>query len=103
MNPITLLRNFGYVAVAEGVSYLALFLITMPLKYGLDIPEPNIYVGYAHGALFALYMLLATWASIRMNWTFKTYILLFIASLLPFATFYMEKVFLRKEIANLGG
>ena len=103
MKTISLLRNFGYIAVAEGISYLALFVITMPLKYGLDMPGPNIYVGYAHGALFVAYMVLATLATLRMKWSFKIYVLLFIASLLPFATFYMEKVFLRKEIANLGG
>jgi integral membrane protein len=103
MNKITLLRNFGYIAVAEGISYLALFVITMHLKYWMDMPGPNIYVGYAHGALFLAYMVLAALASLRIKWSFTTFVLLFIASLLPFATFYVEKVFLRRELANLGG
>jgi integral membrane protein len=101
MTSLQLLRQFSWVAIAEGVSYLALFLVTMPLKYIWDMPQPNIYVGYAHGALFFAYMILALWATLRMRWGVKVFTLLFIAALLPFATFYMEKVFLRKEIAKL--
>jgi integral membrane protein len=93
-----LLINFQWVAIAEGVSYLALFFITMPLKYVFDLPVPNIYVGNTHGLLFLLYIGLAVLSAMKLRWSFKVTFLVLAASLLPFATFYMEKKFLRAEI-----
>ena len=45
------------IAWLEGISFL-LFGISMPLKYGFDIPEPNYFIGMGHGILFILYNLL---------------------------------------------
>ena len=42
------------VAWSEGISFL-LFGISMPLKYGYDMPEPNYVIGMAHGVLFILF------------------------------------------------
>ncbi len=53
-----MLKTFRYTAIIEGISYLALFAISMPLKYLAGLGEPNKYIGYAHGFLFILYMIL---------------------------------------------
>ncbi|CAM4309936.1 DUF3817 domain-containing protein [Zobellia nedashkovskayae] len=89
-----MLSFFRVIAVLEGISYLALFAITMPLKYLADLPMPNKYVGYAHGALFITYVILAVVLWMEQKWSIKKGIIILIASLLPFATFYVEKKYL---------
>lgn len=90
---------FRAIALLEGVSYLALFTISMPLKRLAGIPEPNMYIGYAHGFLFIAYVLLAFlfWRSER--WGFKRLLILMIASLLPFGTFYIDQKYLAPKTA----
>lgn len=92
-----MLGLFRIVAILEGISYLALFGITMPLKYWADILEPNKWVGYAHGILFIAFIVLAVIVCIRKKWGFKRMAILGIASLLPFATFYVEEKYLRED------
>ena len=79
----------------EGVSYL-LFGVTMPLKYIYDILEPNMVVGMAHGVLFMLYCLLGLSCAIKFKWTFGFSFLVFVLSLVPFGTFYLEAKHLKK-------
>jgi integral membrane protein len=86
--------NFGrfrIVAFFEGLSYLALFFITMPLKYIYGMGELNKIVGMAHGVLFILYALLLIPVKSEENWSYRKTFKAFIASLLPFGTFWAEK------------
>jgi integral membrane protein len=57
-NKIKVLKTFKILAIAEGISFLILLLIAMPLKYTFQITEPVKYVGWAHGVLFVLYCIL---------------------------------------------
>lgn len=82
---------FRIIAILEGISYLALFAVTMPLKYMADLPLPNKYVGYAHGGLFIAYCILAIVVCVVKKWGFKRIAIFLVASLLPFATFYIER------------
>ena len=50
-------KLFHTVAFIEGLSYLFLLGIAMPLKYWADLPLFVKYGGWAHGVLFILYML----------------------------------------------
>ncbi|PTX62650.1 integral membrane protein [Kordia periserrulae] len=90
------LKTFRWIAIAEGISYIA-FFITMPLKYMMEILWPNKIVGIAHGILFIMYVVYAYLVTEEQKWTMKRFALLFIASLLPFATFYVEKKYLRTK------
>ncbi|RTE53422.1 DUF3817 domain-containing protein [Arenibacter aquaticus] len=94
-----MLKIFSLTALLEGISYLLLFGIGMPLKYVAQIPEPNIYIGYAHGFLFIAYVALAVMVCVERKWSLKTFIILFIASLLPFGTFYIDKKYLKPQMA----
>lgn len=69
----------------------------MPLKYWAGIGEPNIYVGYAHGVLFIGYVVIAALACWKWGWGIKRYVVLFIASLLPFGTFYADDHYLKQK------
>ena len=83
------------IAWSEGISYL-LFGISMPLKYGFDIPEPNHVIGMAHGILFILYNLLVLGFVTKNKWKLKKIILLCFLSLVPFGTFYGDYKYLKK-------
>lgn len=92
-----LLKRFRQIAVLEGISYLLLLFIAMPLKYLANIPEAVKYTGWAHGVLFMLYgiMLIQVWQ--HYNWKFSKAALVFIASLLPFAPFYVDRKLKEEE------
>ncbi len=90
-----MLNTFRITAILEGISYLALFAISMPLKYLAGLRDPNIYIGYVHGFLFIAYLALAVILTMQLKWGKKRLTILFIASLLPFATFYIDKKYLR--------
>ncbi len=84
------LKIFMKIAFLEGISYLLLLLIAMPLKYLANIPEGVKYIGWAHGVLFVLFCayLLKVW--IGLKWSFGKTFLAFVASLLPFGTFILD-------------
>jgi len=90
-----MLTLFRIIAILEGISYLTIFALTMPLKYLADIPMPNKNVGYAHGALFISYLVLAVIFWKKKKWSIKKGIILLLASLLPFATFYVDQKYLK--------
>jgi integral membrane protein len=87
---MTPLGWFLRVARVEGVSLLALVGVCVPLKYGLGIPEPTAWVGWAHGVLVFLF-LLALWSAARVEgWTLRTVAVAFACSLVPGGTFVFE-------------
>ncbi len=92
-----MLKSLRITAVLEGISYLLLFTLSMPLKHWAGIGQPNIYIGYAHGFLFIAYLAIALLVWKERAWPRKILVYLVLASLLPFGTFYIEKHFLRKQ------
>lgn len=88
------LNAFRWIAILEGISFIA-FFITMPLKYYMEMPMPNKVVGMTHGVLFLIYVLFAYLVTEEQKWKLKTFGILFLASLIPFATFYVERKYLR--------
>ncbi len=83
--------RFRLVAISEGISFIVLLFIAMPLKYIAGLPEAVKYVGWAHGLLFMLYILALITVKINLNWDFEKTAVAFIASLLPFGTFVLDK------------
>ena len=85
------LKVLRLVAILEGISYLLLFAITMPLKYYADLLWPNEIMGMAHGVLFIAYVILVFMAWPIQKWSFWKMCLAQLASLFPFCTFIAEK------------
>ena len=85
------LGRFRFIAILEGISFLILLFIAMPLKYVAGKPEFVKYVGWAHGVLFVLYLIFLLQAWTKQQWKFGKVIKAFVASLLPFGTFVMDK------------
>lgn len=91
MNLRTALGRFRLVTLLEGISYLVLLFIAMPLKYMAGIPEAVRIVGSAHGALFVLFLLTMVAAAAEYNWRLLRLIKYFVLSLIPFANFWIER------------
>jgi integral membrane protein len=79
------------VAAIEGLSYLTLLFVAMPLKYMAGFPLAVRIVGSVHGALFVWGGLLALEGIRRRGkpWSWGCQIL--IAALLPFGTFFLDR------------
>ncbi len=88
VSPDTPVGRFRIVAFWEGISYLLLLFVAMPLKYGLGIDMGVRVVGMAHGVLFIAYLatLGLAWSYLRTNRGVQAFVL----SLVPFGTFWLE-------------
>ena len=88
MNSIQTLRVLGNI---EGVSYLLLLGIAMPMKYIYGMPVAVKFVGIAHGVLFIAYCLLLALQMRANKWNLLFGIYLFVATLIPFGTFVTDR------------
>jgi len=86
-------------AIIEGISYLILLFVAMPIKYIFDIPEPVKYFGWIHGVLFLFYMAVLIIAAVNYKWSVKRIVIYVIGSVLPFVPFILDKN-LKKEYAQ---
>ena len=87
----TPLQAFRTVGFAEGISFLVLLGIAMPLKYAAGLPEVVLVVGWAHGVLWVLYLLTAVRAAVAERWSFGTFVRAGVASVLPFGPFVFDR------------
>lgn len=87
----TPIGRFRVIALVEGLSYLAILFVTMPLKYFLEMPGPNKVIGMAHGVLFILYILMALQLHFLLKWKKRLTFIVLLASIIPFGTFYLER------------
>ena len=87
----TSLGRLRILALLEGLSFLILLFITMPIKYLLHNHQPNLFFGFVHGLLFVLYVLAVIQVSIEQTWPIKKIGLALLASIVPFGTFWADK------------
>jgi integral membrane protein len=92
------LRRFRIIAIGEGISYLFLLFIAMPLKYLADMPGAVLFTGWVHGILFILYMIFLLNVKLKYKWGLGKSFLAVIASLLPFGPFILDKKILSKDL-----
>jgi integral membrane protein len=91
--------RFRAIALIEGVSYLLLLGVAMPLKYFAGFPQAVLAVGWAHGVLFVLYMVALAEVSLARRWRPLRILGAFVASLIPFGTFLLDARLRREERA----
>ena len=92
--------NIGRLRIAgflEGISYLALLCICMPLKYIGGIPESTFFVGMAHGIIFIIYCVLVMVVMMKYKWNLMKTFWALLASVLPFGTFVVDVRIFRQE------
>ena len=94
-----LLPIFRITALLEGISYLLLLFIAVPIKYLYEDPQYVKMLGMPHGVLFMAYVVLAILISAKMKWSTRTLWIVLIASVIPFGTFYIDKKYLKPSNA----
>jgi len=82
------LRRAG---ISEGVSFLLLLGIAMPLKYFFQQPMAVTIVGWIHGILFVAFLVLAWEVKTDRSKSFKWFALAFLAAIVPTGTFFFDK------------
>lgn len=87
----TTLGRFRLIAIIEGISYLVLLFIAMPLKYMADMPMAVKITGSVHGFLFVAFMVFLLLAWVQYKWSFSKATLAFLSSLVPFGTFLFDR------------
>ncbi len=86
----TALGRFRLISLVEGVSYVVLMAVAMPLKYLADRPAAVTLVGGIHGALFVLFALALVAVAVKLRWSLRTCAIAMIAALLPLGAFWLE-------------
>jgi len=94
-NSISNLRLIGFI---EGVSFLILLLVAMPLKYYLDFPMAVKITGWIHGVLFILYIAAVFLAMKAMRWNWFSVFVALVASLIPIGTFVLDSSLKKREL-----
>ncbi len=92
------LNIFRITALLEGVSYILLLFIATPIKYFLDDPQYVKLLGMPHGMLFIAYIIMAFMLKKGFKWTRNQFLLVLLASILPFGTFYIDKKYLKPSV-----
>lgn len=85
------IQTLRIIGLLEGISFLLLLFIAMPMKYILDNPVLVKYVGMGHGVLFILFLIVLFTVCERQKWSIYMFILGLIASILPFGTFVFDR------------
>jgi integral membrane protein len=92
-----MVKIFKITAILEGISFLVLIANMFIIKMN----NPELYhtilrpLGMTHGFLFIGYVVLAILITKSQEWSSKTLAIVLAASFLPFATFYVEKKYVK--------
>jgi len=94
---LSLLRKAG---IAEGISFLVLLGIAMPLKYHFQQPIAVKILGWAHGILFVTFLFLAWEVKTDRNKSLKWFATAFLAAIIPTGTFFFDKKLKEEEMIS---
>jgi integral membrane protein len=92
--PIGRLRIVG---IVEGISFLLLLGIAMPLKYMAGMPQMVSVVGMAHGVLWLLFVAAVLDVRMRRDWPLSRVGIALLSSLLPFGPFVLDASLRREQ------
>ena len=90
-----MLKLFRVIAFFEGISYILLLFIAVPIKYVFDDPTYVKMLGMPHGVLFMIYIIFSFIVNIKLKWNMKELFIILIASLVPLGTFYVDRKYLK--------
>jgi len=93
----TTLGRLRLIAFIEGVSFLILLFVAMPLKYFFEQPQAVRSVGSIHGGLFVAYVILVFLTMRELKWDWAKTGLLILISFIPFGNFYADQKWLAPE------
>ncbi len=88
-----MLKIFRGISLIEGISFLLILCVTLNI-ISRDFVQ---VLGMGHGVFFMIYIVFAFLTSHKQKWSFLTFILILLASLIPFAFIGVE-AFAQKEL-----
>lgn len=91
--------QFRVVSLLEGLSYLLLLGIAVPVKYLAHDPSLVRLMGRVHGALFVLFVLALVRAATAASWSARQWGTAAIASVVPGGAFWLERKLRSEEPA----
>jgi integral membrane protein len=97
MNP---LRQLRFVALLEGLSFVLLLFVAMPLKYLAELPIAVRIVGSVHGLLFLVFVGALYRVVLEYEWPARRWLAAFVSSIVPFGTLVFDRS-LKREIEEL--
>jgi len=86
----TAIGRLRLIGMAEGISFLVLLGVAMPLKYVWGMALAVKVAGWLHGILFMVLLGLMAGAGREMGWSAPRYLMVFVASLIPFGPFVID-------------
>lgn len=86
-----MLKAFRILSLIEGSSLLLLLFAAMPARHYLGFSEIVFYAGMTHGILFLAYIVGSLIVSHNQNWSVGYWLLVFFASVIPFACFFLDR------------
>ena len=84
------IQTLRVVGLLEGLSFLLLLFIAMPMKYMFDNPVLVKYVGMGHGVLFILFLIVLFAVCEKQKWSITIFLMGLAASILPFGPFVFD-------------
>ncbi len=93
----TSIGRLRLIAFIEGVSYVVLVFIAMPLKYWAEVPAAVRIVGMVHGVLFVAFSLALLVVFVEQRLSLRRSALTFASSLVPMGTFVIDGYLQRWE------
>lgn len=90
------LKDMRTAGIIEGWSYIVLLFVAMPLKYFADLPIAVRVTGTVHGILFIMFMYTIYQAMQVAGLKFSQALKVFIASIIPFGTFFLDSIVLKE-------
>ena len=96
-----MIKLFRTIALLEGLCYILLLFIAVPLKYyGNDDYLVKI-LGMPHGILFIAYIFFSISGKFKYKWGYKDFFVISSASLIPFGTFYVDRTYIKPYMKQL--
>ena len=91
-----MIKVFRIISYLEGISYILLLFIAVPIKYYANDPSLVKLLGMPHGLLFVAYVILSLVNSKKYRWNSKKTLVVLISSVIPFGTFYVDYKYFKK-------
>ena len=76
---------------------MLLLFVAVPLKYLMGDESYVKLLGMPHGVLFITYIVFSFVMQKKMNWNTTSFIIILLASIIPFGTFYVDIKYLSKN------
>ena len=86
----SLIDRLRLASLLDGISYIILLGIAMPLKYLANMPLAVRIVGSAHGFLWVALCLFLLLALVKKKLSFGWCVIVFVGALIPFMPFWLD-------------